>query len=312
MILGALAPAGPAATAADGDVVLEAALADDRVKLGEDVVVRVTLTNRSSKPVVVPALRLARDSLSLRLEFATGGGTLITRSYGSFFHEEGQVKFRPTPTGRRRLEPGGTLDVTLSFPAVHLGKFTVSPLLGAAGADRVEGKPAPLEVVPPNPATRRLEIEVQTTRGNFRIELDGAAAFNSVSHFWALVRDGFFNDLPVHRVVPEMLVQTGDPRGDRTGGPGWYLPAEYPSQTFPRGAVGLARGVHEDSAGSQWFVAVAKGDDAADAFRGGFTPLGKVVEGLEVVDALSQVKLVPDTDRPESPDRVLTVRPAGR
>jgi cyclophilin family peptidyl-prolyl cis-trans isomerase len=295
------------ATAADPTLVLRATPVETTVRLGQDVAVEVVVENRSDDPMEVPALRMAGDALTIVVQGAGVRMSRVTRLFGEFKQEGGEIRFVPRATRPIVVPPGGRRSATLVFPAVALGKLELVTRL--ACDPPLESEAVSVEVVPPA-GSRRLLARVETTRGDFTIELDGGAAYNSVAQIWHLARGGFYADLPFHRVVPELLVQTGDPRGDGTGYPGWYLPAEPSAEPFTRGAVGLSRGAHEDSAGSQWFAVVA--EDAGDALSEGFAPLGHVVEGLDVLDALASVELSPGTTSPRKPDRVKRVRVAVR
>jgi peptidyl-prolyl cis-trans isomerase B (cyclophilin B) len=289
------------ADAAEGDVVLDAALEQKNVKLGDDAVLVVTLTNRGGSAMTEPKLRLARDSISVRVAWS-GGSAVVTRLYGSFLENDGGgLDFRPTPTPTRRVEAGETVTGRISLPAVLAGELTLTAILADGSASRVESKPVTLEV----PEKRqRVAAQVETSKGNFRIDFDAAASYASVSAFWSLAKEGAFDGLPFHRVVPGVLAQTGDPRGDGTGDRGWHVPGEAPVATSTRGDVGLARGAHVDSAGSQWFVVA----DAQGRLAGGYARIGTVAEGLDVLDALAANELDPKTGRPKTPDRVVSVK----
>ena len=78
---------------AEGDVAVSATLVKSTVRLGDDVVVDLKVTNRTPKPLRMQPIRLARESVSFRLEFATGGGTVIGRNYGAFVENEGELRF---------------------------------------------------------------------------------------------------------------------------------------------------------------------------------------------------------------------------
>lgn len=294
------------AAAPEGDVAVEATLEKSAVRLGDDVVVNVKLTNRTSRDVRMPELRLAGRSVSFRLESVDGGGTLIARNYGAFALDDGVVVFREDPGRPKTVVSGGSMEARLTFAAVHVGRYRLTPLVWRADG-RVEGRPLELEITPRG-IRETLVLDVETTRGSFRVDLDGSKAFNTVSQVWSLARAGFYDGLDVHRVVRSVLVQTGCPHGDGTGDPGWYLPAESPTPSLRRGWVGLARGVHPDSGGCQWFVVLADGAAAETAFAAGFTPLGRVAEGMEVVDQLGNAELREGTTSPVRPDRILSVR----
>jgi peptidyl-prolyl cis-trans isomerase B (cyclophilin B) len=288
------------ADAADGDVVLDASLEQKSVRIGDDAVVVVTLTNRAASPMTAPKLRLARDSISVRVAWPGGGG-VVTRLYGTFLeNESGGIDFRPAPTPMRRLDSGESVQGKIAIPSVLAGELTLTAILGDGGPSRLESRPMTLEVT----GRQRVAAQVETTKGAFRIDFDASSAYATVANFWTLARDGAFNDLPFHRVVPGALAQSGDPRGDGTGDRGWNVPGEALVATATRGDVGMARGAHVDSAGSQWFVVA----DAKAALAGGYARLGTVTEGIEVLDALAANELDPKTGKPATPDRVVSVK----
>jgi cyclophilin family peptidyl-prolyl cis-trans isomerase len=122
---------------------------------------------------------------------------------------------------------------------------------------------------------------VETDRGTIQIELAVLEAPLTVENFVALARSGFFNGLNVHRVVPNFVVQIGDPRGDGEGGPGYTIRDELNELPYLRGTVGMALD-WADTGGSQFFITHVP-QPHLDA---NYTAFGKVVSGMEVVDAL--------------------------
>jgi peptidylprolyl isomerase len=99
-----------------------------------------------------------------------------------------------------------------------------------------------------------------------------------------LVHQGFYNGLTFHRVIDGFMAQTGDPRGDGTGGSGHPLKAEFSSEPFVRGVVAMARTSDPDSADSQFFIMFA----AAPSLDGKYTIWGTVVSGMEYVDQIKK------------------------
>jgi len=95
--------------------------------------------------------------------------------------------------------------------------------------------------------------------------------------------EGFFDGLPFHRVVPEFVVQGGDPRGDGTGGPGWEVRDEINLLRYARGTLGMALS-GPDTGGSQFFVTLSP----QPHLDGGYTAFGRVAAGLEVLDRIEQ------------------------
>jgi cyclophilin family peptidyl-prolyl cis-trans isomerase len=126
-------------------------------------------------------------------------------------------------------------------------------------------------------------VEVATTRGSFRIRLDCPQAPLTCLSFLQLAGQGYFDGLTFHRVVPDFVVQTGDPRGDGWGGPGFALRDEINRQRFGRGAVGMALS-GPDTGGSQFFIALSP----QPHLDGGYTVFGQVEGSDSVLDQIRQ------------------------
>ena len=125
-------------------------------------------------------------------------------------------------------------------------------------------------------------VDVHTTAGTFRIGLDGATAPLGVASFVHLAQSGALTGLPFHRVVPAVVVQSGDPRLDGMGGPPWWLPLEAGTAGFDAGSVGLAP-AGDGLVTGQWFVVPTH----QPQLDGVATRIGVVVQGLHVVRRLT-------------------------
>lgn len=126
-------------------------------------------------------------------------------------------------------------------------------------------------------------VFIETAKGTIEFELSVLDAPQTSWNFMTLARKGFFNGLQIHRVVPNFVVQDGDPRGDGEGGPGYTIRDELNERPFLRGTVGMALS-WKDTAGSQFFIAHSP-QPHLDAR---YTAFGKVVNGMDVVDRLQQ------------------------
>lgn len=124
---------------------------------------------------------------------------------------------------------------------------------------------------------------VSTDKGAFTIELLPEDAPLTVDNFVALARRGYFNGVSFHRVVPNFVVQGGDPRGDGNGGPGYQIRDELNTVPYDRGAVGMALS-GRDTGGSQWFVT----HSPQPHLDGGYTVFGRVVSGMDVIDRIAR------------------------
>ncbi len=144
---------------------------------------------------------------------------------------------------------------------------------------------------------------VGTSRGTAVLDLDAEEAPMTVESFRALAARRFFDGIVIHRVVPDFVVQTGDPRGDGSGGPGYEIRDEINGLRYERGAVGVALS-GPDTGGSQWFVTLAP----QLHLDGGYTVFGRVRGGMELFDRTEQddtLVSVRVTERPRP------ARPAG-
>jgi peptidylprolyl isomerase len=121
--------------------------------------------------------------------------------------------------------------------------------------------------------------------GRVVIELRPDLAPKHVLRVKQLVKEGFYNGLTFHRVITGFMAQTGDPKGDGTGGSKYPdLPAEFSKTTFNRGTIGAARTSVPNSANSQFFICL----EAAPHLNGTYTVWGQVVEGMQFVDHIKK------------------------
>jgi cyclophilin family peptidyl-prolyl cis-trans isomerase/HEAT repeat protein len=130
---------------------------------------------------------------------------------------------------------------------------------------------------------RKVTATVVTSKGAFTIELLPEEAPLTVDNFVQLARKGYFNGQTVPRVVPNFVIQTGDPRGDQNGGPGFQIRCEINEAPYERGAVGMALS-GKDTGGSQWFVT----HSPQPHLDGGYTVFGRVIRGMDVVDNIAR------------------------
>ena len=130
-------------------------------------------------------------------------------------------------------------------------------------------------------AARSVKAVVNTDKGAFVIELLAQDAPLNVDNFVSLAQKGYFDNILFHRVVPNFVIQGGDPRGDGNGGPGYQIRCEINEVPYDRGTVGMALS-GKDTGGSQWFVT----HSPQPHLDGGYTVFGRVVSGMDVVDRI--------------------------
>jgi len=138
-------------------------------------------------------------------------------------------------------------------------------------------------------------IVIDTTRGRIVIKLRTDLAPEHAERIKTLAREGYYNNVPFHRVIDGFMAQTGDGKNfNGTGGSKYpNLKAEFSNVPFRRGVVGMARSASNDSANSQFFIMYADGS----FLNGKYTVIGEVVSGMDVVDNLRKGEPVPDPDK---------------
>jgi peptidyl-prolyl cis-trans isomerase B (cyclophilin B) len=170
----------------------------------------------------------------------------------------------------------------------------------AAAAPTADSPPAAQSAAPPNTITPRPAAkltrdqvdeladsvaELRTSQGTVVIGFLPGKAPNTVKNFVDLAQQHFYDGTKIHRVIPGMFIQGGDPTGTGDGGPGYFIPAEFNDEPHVRGTVSMARLRHPDSAGSQFFICLAP----LPYLDGGYTAFGRVLSGDEVLDRIEKL-----------------------
>ena len=140
-------------------------------------------------------------------------------------------------------------------------------------------------------------------------ELYPEIAPQSVGNFISLANSGFYDGVIFHRVIPGFMIQGGDPQGIGIGGPGYHIKGEFAQNGFANplkhtyGVLSMARSMMPDSAGSQFFIMTSD----SPHLDGGYAAFGKVLEGMEVADAIVNTKR-DMRDKPLTPQVMKSVR----
>src|SRR5205807_5682734 len=124
---------------------------------------------------------------------------------------------------------------------------------------------------------------IDTAEGPITLELYPKDAPQHVNSWVFLAREGFYDGVIFHRVIPGFMIQGGDPTGTGTGGPGYHLKAEFNDTKHERGVLSMGRAADPDSAGSQFFIMHGN----VPHLDNKYTAFGKVIEGMDVVDKIA-------------------------
>jgi cyclophilin family peptidyl-prolyl cis-trans isomerase len=140
---------------------------------------------------------------------------------------------------------------------------------------------------------------LQTSHGAIELELFDGDAPKTVENFRKLAADGFYDGVIFHRVIPDFMIQGGDPTGTGSGGPGYTFEDEFNDHPVVRGALAMANS-GPNTNGSQFFIVTA---DACPWLDGKHTVFGGVTGGMDVIDAISQL----ETDARDRPSETVSI-----
>jgi peptidyl-prolyl cis-trans isomerase B (cyclophilin B) len=274
------------------------------------ILVRFILQNTSDVPVEIPVTTSADLDGAIALPLELVFGSADNPSLSVAYREEKAVHVKPPATdastgtlrtGTVRLAPGafiGTeLDMREFYPALrYSGTYRLEwrPLGGTGGA-------ATLEFL----VESRKEAIVVTDRGRLTFKLAYDKAPKNVENFLNLVRQGFYDGKSIHRIIPNFLMQAGDPKGDGTGvrPDGRLVPAEFSDMPIQAGTLAMARKPSDpNSASCQFFVALAR----LPELDGQYTVIGQAGDD-ESLQTLSTIAAEP-TDRNDRPRVPLVIR----
>jgi cyclophilin family peptidyl-prolyl cis-trans isomerase len=186
-----------------------------------------------------------------------------------------------TPT-----EPGDstTADVESNTPMPELASTPTPQLVPLpGGGSYYQYAQPPLMTIDPQ---ERYLATLRTTHGSITIELFASETPVTVNNFVFLAREGFYDGVIFHRVIEGFMVQTGDPLGDGTGGPGYRFQDEQFNRNYTRGKVAMAN-AGPNTNGSQFFIVQGTSVDLPRRY----TIFGEVTEGMDVVDAIAQAEV---------------------
>jgi cyclophilin family peptidyl-prolyl cis-trans isomerase/HEAT repeat protein len=257
----------------DDDAVVRAAAAESLGALGERAAAWEILSLVQTPPAVDVVTSYTDALLALRPDG-------VEQTFRSWLSDRHVHVRQEAARALNALRNPPALPETPTQPTA--GEFPGTPPV------RAPMVPSPPEAPPASPVAKGTLWQLQTARGPVVIQPAVEEAPHTVAQLSRLARAGFFRGLTFHRVVPDFVVQGGDPRGDGEGGPGFTLPCEVSNTSYRasatsyrRGTVGMAL-AGKDTGGSQFFVALAP----QPHLDGRYTVIGTVLSGMEALDGL--------------------------
>jgi cyclophilin family peptidyl-prolyl cis-trans isomerase len=186
---------------------------------------------------------------------------------------------------------GGLPSIPTSRP-VATPKPTVAPTAAATTVPAATAAPSgtsdafgtcPTSAPPPLAAGQTRAVTIDTSEGQIVLSIQGALAPKAAANFVALAQCGFYNNVVFHRLVPDFVIQGGDPTGTGGGGPGYQFADEAFSGEYTRGTVAMANS-GPNTNGSQFFICLA---DLSTRLPKNYTIFGTVTKGMDVVDKIA-------------------------
>ncbi len=271
---------------------LACAIAADRERaaLGEDVTVVVGVQNKGEALAKAKDLALDVQSIAFEIDWSDGKGK-------PFLYTETHERFdKPTDYKVNELKNGEKLFKTFTIPTLKAAKYKIRGVY-KGGSPEIRSNTVSV-TVGEGQEGKELAIGAETPKGKLTIRLFADDAPNTTLHFVRLVKQGFYNGSPILRIEPGFVIQTGDPKGDGSGGPGYTLKAETNAHKHVEGTVSMARITHPDSGGSQFFVCLGPAPHldggAPPGTPGSFacTAFGEVISGIDAVREIGKLPVV--------------------
>lgn len=247
-----------------------------------DYMVRATVIGSLARRANAADARIVTDAYEKSARDSSNDARIAAISYIATAWKRDSVAFSPQLRDRiTRLHP--STDPLVRAEAANISIFSAW--------QSTSGTPRPMEwyqnivrtYVLPALAGNRQHATIRTPRGDITLELFGADAPITVNNFLALARSGYYRGTRFHRVVPNFVIQDGDPRDDGNGGPGYAIRDEMNPRRYDRGALGMALS-GPDTGGSQYFITHAP----QPHLDGHYTVFGRVIRGFSALDSIVQ------------------------
>jgi len=203
--------------------------------------------------------------------------------------------------------PSASVTPTAAAPGSAAAPSSV-PSTSPAGSGSASGT-CPTAQPPALAAGQKRLVTIETAKGKIQITIDADLSPIAAGNFVALAGCGFYNDVVFHRVVPNFVIQGGDPTGTGSGGPGYTIKDEPVTAIYGRATVAMARTSAPDSVGSQFFIVLSDEAKSALASYNTYQIIGTVTSGMAVADAIAAAADAELPTHPIAMDKVTVSTP---
>ncbi|HLD35393.1 MAG TPA: peptidylprolyl isomerase [Planctomycetota bacterium] len=275
------APSGP-------PLKLTATPAQTEVLIGDWIVITLTLTNMTAANMDIIKPILDFDSVSFQIKTTPLSNTSKSFVYSVItpsVYDHNRAKM-----ARISLAAGAESKTTFNIPAVVLGLWEIKAAYKGA-QNQVSSEALNIKVIPPKSDKAKdgeLIAKIETSKGTMKCRFFFNDAPNTVMNFARLSKEGYYNKNIFHRIMKGFMVQSGCPKGDGRGWPGYSIKAEFNNHKHLKGTLSMAHGEPKDSAGSQFFICL----DPQTTLDNKYAAFGELISGMDVLTAIGNIRTV--------------------
>ncbi|MFC1588358.1 peptidylprolyl isomerase [Planctomycetota bacterium] len=285
-------------------LVLDLIVEQSEVSIGAKFNFVVRVLNISDKIQEIRELDFHYDAISLKAKYQ---GKEFELGHAAGKSAKGSIFSKKTEFDTFTIKPGRSSKFCFSLPAVAVGDYEFTAVFKPGeDEDTYESINSSKVTVGEFQDNNARVLRIETNKGAIVFQLYPGYALNTVTHMAQLVRESFFDKLTFHRILPNHVIQGGDPRKDGSGGPGYQIKAEFSDDVkHELGTISMARGSQVDSAGCQFYISSKEFPEWDDPQKpdNRYTVWGKAIEGEELITELTAIPLKKDTDEYQQKDR---------
>jgi len=260
--------------------------AQAEVTIGDWIVITLTLTNMTQGNMDIIKPMLDFDSVSFQIKTTPLSNTAKSFTYSVitpsvYDHKRAQM-------AKISLAAGAESKTAFNIPAMVIGSWEIIAHYKGV-PNQISSETLKIKVIPPkSDKDGELIAKIETTKGTMKCRFFFNDAPNTVMNFVRLSKEGYYNKNIFHRIVKDFMVQSGCPKGDGLGWPGYSIKAEFNKNKHIKGTLAMAHSDSNDSAGSQFFICLAP----QTTLDNKYTIFGELISGMDVLESIGKIRTV--------------------